>query len=653
MLYVSAIISGLAVGGIYAIIGVGITQIFKVTRVLNFAHAGFVLWGAYLYAQFSATWKLPVLLAAAVTILCVAAMGVVAEFIVFRIGSRASNANKIIITFGLLQILLALAIWVWGQDPYAAAHLVPSGGVEVFGTQVTYSQITNIGCAAILVVGLGAFLRYTRIGLLTRAIAEDAAMAEILGARRARLGAFSWALGAGMGGLAGILVTNLGPFTNDQFVPYFTVALLGTLLGGLQSLPLSVLGGLVVGVIYQVSGARFTALYSPQAILFVGVVALVLLRRRWPDQMSKISWSKPAALRDGSPSWILFYEHIIVLAAAWIALLVWVLRSAVWAQTGGLIVVYGLAAVSLVPILGWCGQISLGQGGLMGIGAFTLASATSYYQLPFFVGLILAIAAGAVAGGILGGITSRLSFVLTAITTLAFTEGVRWFLNGGVFHSIAGALQVVAPSWIGTPSRQFFFFAVCAILVMLALHNVKRSAWGARFLSVKTAPVMAQHFGVAPVRMRIYAFALSGAVAGLAGGLYALTIGVVSASGFGDDLSLQVLQYGVIGGTGAVWGPFIATITFIGFPQLINLNRWGALPWPNLLGGLGVVQMMSISEDGVTHIMKPPTHKLPATRLGRRLGRTFGYLPPIVALDSAAASSSPPPAARRPEKLSA
>jgi branched-chain amino acid transport system permease protein len=644
MLYVAAIISGLAVGGIYAIVAVGITQIFKVTRVLNFAHAGFVLWGAYLYAQYSASWHIPVLLAAAMTVFSVALMGVIAEFIVFRVGARASNANKIIITFGLLQILLALAIWVWGQDPYAATRLVPTGGVHIIGTQVTWSQLTNIGCAAMLVVILGAFLRWTRLGLLTRAIAEDPAMAELLGARRARIGAFSWAVGAGMGGLAGILVTNLGPFTNDQFVPYFTVALLGTLLGGLQSLPLSVAGGLIVGVIYQVTGASWSALYSPQAILFACVALLVLLRRKWPDQMTKISWTKPAALREGSPSWLLFYEHIIVLAAAWIALLVYVLHSAVWAQTGGLIVVYGLAAVSLVPILGWCGQISLGQGGLMGVGAFTLASATSYYQLPFGVGLVLAILAGAVAGGLLGGITSRLPFVLTAVTTLAFTEGIRWLLNGPLFHSVAGALQVLAPSFARTPARQFFFFAVCAIVVMLILHNVKRSAWGARFLSIKTAPVMAQHFGINPVRMRIYAFALSGAVAGLAGALYALTIGVVSASGFGDALSLQVLQYGVIGGTGAVWGPFIATITFIGFPQLINLNRWGALPWPNLLGGVGVVQMMSMSEDGVTHIMKPPSHKLPGTRLGRRIGAALGYLPAVVALEESPNAVAPGPA---------
>jgi ABC-type branched-subunit amino acid transport system permease subunit len=162
---------------------------------------------------------------------------------------------------------------------------------------------------------------------------------------------------------------------------------------------------------------------------------------------------------------------------------------------------------------------------------------------------------------------------------------------------------------------------------------------------------MAQHFGVSPVRMRVYAFALSGAVAGLAGGLYGISIGVISASGFGDSLSSQVLQYGVIGGTGAAVGPFIATITFIGFPQLINLNRWGALPWPNLLGGVSVVQMMSVSEDGVTHLLKPPSHKLPASRIGRRIGKTLGYLPAVVTLEQPGASSGAASAEREPQRV--
>jgi branched-subunit amino acid ABC-type transport system permease component len=626
-LYLSAFITGIATGGIYALIAVGITQIFKVTRVLNFAHAGFVMWGAYLYGEYSRTFSIPVGVATLMAVASTALLGVATELIVFRIGARATNVNKIIATFGVLQILTALAVWKWGQNPFSGTNLVPSGGVSVLGTQVAWIDVASIGAALLVVLTLGAFLQWTRMGLLTRAVAEDAAMAEVLGARRQRISSFNWALGAAIGGLAGVLVANLGPFTNDLFLPFFAVALLATIVGGLQSLPLTIVGALGLGVVSSIAGAKFSALDASDAVLFLVIAVFVVVRRRWPAELSKIAWSKPTTVRDGAPNWTTFYGNGVLIAVAFVALIVASVHSLVWAQTGGLIVVYGLAALSLVPVLGWSGQISLAQGGLMGIGGFTFATAQSWYHLPFLVALLLALVAGVVFGALIGAITSHLSFVLTAVTTLAFTNGVGWLLNLSVFHTVSGSIEVSAPSFAHTASKQLWLFLICAAIVALGLRNLRNSAWGTRFLSGKTSPVMASHFGVNPNRMRVYGFAVSGLIAALAGSLYAISVGVVQVSDYDSSLSLLALQYAVTGGMGAVWGPFVATLGFIGIPQLINLNRFGNLPWPDLLGGIGVVQLVSVSSDGVTSMCRPPTHSLPGTRLGRRLADRLGYAP--------------------------
>ncbi len=640
-LLVSAIISGVAAGGIYALIGVGITQIFKVTRVINFAHAGFVLWGAYLYGEYTTTANLPVVGAALLTVASVAAMGVIAEFVVFRIGARATNVNKIILTFGLLQMMTALSIWVWGQFPYQGNVLIPAGGLSIFGTQVAWHQFANIGFALLVVIGMGAFLKLTRIGLLTRAVAEDATMAEMLGARRQRIGSLNWAIGAAIGGLAGILVANTGPFTNDIFLTYFTIALLAPLLGGLQSLPLTVVGALIVGVIDNIAGSELTSLNAPDAVLFACLAAFVILKRKWPAELSRISWTKPTVVLDGAPAWTIFYQNMIVFAAAWIALIIYAISQMVWAQTGGLILIYAIAALSMVPVLGWTGQISLAQGGFMGIGAFTMASAEYYYNVPLLLAILLAIGVGVGFGALLGMVTGRLSFVLTAIVTLQFTNGMAWLLNSPALRAVSSSIDVVVPDFLGTALRQFIMFGICGIVVALLLSNLKRSPWGVRFLATKTRPVMAQHFGVQPFQVRVYSFAISGGIASLAGCLYGMTIGVANVPDFSVGMSLTVLQYAVLGGMGAVWGPFVATLGFVGLPQLLNLNRFGALPWPNLLGGAGVIQVMSVSEDGITGMAKPPTHKLPGTKFGRMLAEKLHYMPITLTGDISAQTAVP------------
>jgi branched-subunit amino acid ABC-type transport system permease component len=606
-LYIQAVVSGIAVGGIYALIAVGITQIYKVTRILNFAQAGFVIWGAYFYSVFSLTDHWPVLLAALCSVIIVALMGACAQILVFRLARKATAANKIIITFALLQFLQALILQLFGENPRGAVSIFPGGGVKTLGIQIAWSQIADLGTAAFCVVLLTIFLRWTRTGLMTRALAEDPDMMTVLGARKGRIDMLNWMICAALAGVAGVLIAPQAPFLSDGFVVIFIIALVGSLLGHFHSLYRAALGGVGVSVLYSVSAVRFNQAGSGDLLIFAVAAALVLLTRRWPPDVIKLAWSRSTALRDDSPGWLV--QRVLVIGG-WGALVVAAITSVVWAQTATLILIYALAALSLVPLLGWTGQISLAQAGFMGIAGYVFADAFTYYSIPFPLALVLGIAAGGLAGCFVGLLCRRVPFALGAVLTLAFTDACGWlFNNDGLFHTTNGSTIVILPTYLSSNWQMFVTVAVIFLLALGGLWSLNRSVWGLRFAAVKSGPVMAEHFGISTARARVYAYLISGAIAGAAGVLYTAVLQGVNPPDYSVGLSLEVLLYAVAGGVAVVYGCLISSIGFLGFPQLIGLAKYGQLVWPNMIGGAGTIGLISTNADGLASTLRRPRRR--------------------------------------------
>lgn len=606
-LYFAAIVSGIAVGGLYALVAVGITQIFSVTRVLNFAHAGFMMWGAYIYASLSYTKGWPVVPAAAVTIAIIGLMGLVAEIMIFRFAHKATTVNKILMTFGLLNALTAVAIMVFTRDTRVATSLFPPGGYTIFDTSISWQQTANLVAVAVVVVGMNWFLRRTRLGLQTRSMAENITMAELMGASRHRIGMLNWTLAAMVGGLAGVLAASLQPFAITQFAAYFVFALAATLVGGLSSLAWTAVGGIALGVIFNVATVARNDVGIGSLVIFIAVVALVLLRRNWPTELSKIGWTKPQT-GEGRKDWAVNRVFVI---GSWTAIVIAATQSEVWGFTAATIMVYTVAALSLLPLIGWTGQISLAQGGFMAIGAAAFAEANNYHELNLPVSLLVAIVAGALGGALLGLICYRLSFVQTAIVTLSFTGViVAYFVYSPLTRGRpAGKFSIDVPGWIDTGRSAFVGFTVVAIVIGLALNNIRKSQWGITFISVRTAPDMARHFGLRPAFVRIAAFTLSGAIAAIAGVLYLLMLSIVDATSFGVGFALQILIFAVIGGTSSLWGPFVGPMVILAPPVALGLDRFGGAGWPDLLAGIFLIIFMATAPDGMVSLMKRPTKK--------------------------------------------
>jgi branched-chain amino acid transport system permease protein len=309
-------------------------------------------------------------------------------------------------------------------------------------------------------------------------------------------------IAAGIAGLAGVLLAPAAPFTSDEFFSYFVLGLLASLLGGLQSLPLAGLGGLVIGVIYNVVGVKVVSVSSGDLAIFALATIFVLVKRKWPEEVTKLTWVRPAGASEDSPfpAWLI---QRVTFAGGWIALLVAGVFTVVWSQATALILCYGLAAISLIPVIGWTGQISLATGGFMGIGAYVTLDALNYYHVAFPLAVLLGVVGGAVAGGLVGAITRKLAFVLTAIVTLAFTDACAWlFNNASLFHTVAGTAILKLPSYLATDRDRLLMTLLSAFLGLALLFSLCSSSWGLRFAAVKSGPVMAEHFGVNTRRTR-------------------------------------------------------------------------------------------------------------------------------------------------------
>src|SRR5581483_7546087 len=321
-----AIVNGVAVGGVAALLAVGITLIFRVTGVLNFAHAGFALVAAYVYAWlYDQGWTLAA--SAVGAILVATLLGAAAEWFVLRRLESASFISKVIVTLGLYLFLQGLVLERFGFVPKTAPLLV-AGGVTIGHLRVGHQQLLILVVALASVAGLQLFLHGTRLGLACRVCAENRDIAGVLGIPRRFVSSVNWTLGAFLAGVAGVLIAPLTLTVNvETFGIYLVTAVVAALFGGLTGLLGAFLGGLALGVAQSVATVEISQAWLPARVVFAGLWGLLLLNAA---------------------------------------------RANFWAFTASLVLFYVLVSLSLVVSAGWTGQLSLGHGALVGLGTFSM-----------------------------------------------------------------------------------------------------------------------------------------------------------------------------------------------------------------------------------------------------------------------------------------
>ncbi|MGH2806085.1 MAG: branched-chain amino acid ABC transporter permease [Actinomycetota bacterium] len=275
-----AIISGLANGGIYALLAVGIVLVYKGSRVLNFAQGEMGTFGLFVAFWLIEQNDMPWLVGAVAAVAAVALIGLLFERIVVRNMGEASRLTVAVATIGLLLLLFALELKIFGPSPRILRPPLTGLGIQIAGFFVSPTQILALLTAIGLGFALAAFLKKTDFGLGVLAASQDPSATRLVGIKVGRVSAFTWALAGAVSAVAALLIQpTIGIFAAGFMTGLFVRALAAALLGGLTSLPGAFVGGVAVGVIEALIGQRFVQSTFPgiQSVAVMVVIVLVLL----------------------------------------------------------------------------------------------------------------------------------------------------------------------------------------------------------------------------------------------------------------------------------------------------------------------------------------------------------------------------------------
>ncbi len=577
------LIFGIVTGCINALIAVAIILIYRANRIINFAQAEIGVFGAILFENLYRATGVPYLFAIACGLFASAALGALVERVAVRRFFASPRLILTVATIGLAQIVVVLT--------YLLARLfdgmpVTNTSFETPFTGFTISLPSYVmdGDAILLLVTvpviillLNRFLRRTDFGIAVRASAESSERASLLGIPVMKVSTIMWIVAAAMTAMATILrspVVGLVSGSTVQGQGLLLRALAAAVLARMDNLRVAVVAAIFLGVTEQ---ALYWA-YSGSSIsdpIFVAIIIVGLLVQRRStsragDEASS-TWAAAEVMRPLPPE--LRGVPLVVLAKIAVAalgglvvVLYGVLASPSQANIGAVIAIYAIVAMSLVVLMGWAGQLSLGQFGLVGFGAGVAGRLVADANTDFLLGMVAGGVVAALVAMVLGLVALKVTGFYFAVTSLAFAVSVQtFFLNPRFFDLLIPTNRPLRPYLFDrfdlADETAFYWFAVViALLVALVLLRLRRSRTGRILNAVRDNERGAQSYGVSQARAKLTAFATSGFIAGMAGAMLAVHQHSVTASAYSVQESLRVFSMAVIGGVGSILGGVLGAI---------------------------------------------------------------------------------------------
>jgi sulfate-transporting ATPase len=625
--FVRFFVLGLSSGGIYALLALAIVLVYRSSGIVNFSAGGMVFLGAALYYELSVVNGWPTPLAIVVSVLACAAAGVLIQLVVMRVMRDAAPLARVIATLGVLSLVQQAGAKRYGITAHGVPGFLPAGTLSLFGARIGVDRVVILGLSVVLSIGLSLAYRRTRFGLATTGVAENERVTAALGWSPTRIAATNWALGSALSGLAGILLVPIVSLAPSALTLTIVPALSVALIAGFASFPLTLCGGLLLGVleseaVYFQSRGWLPIGWSTAMPFVVIVVVLVLRGRALPirghlnDRMPRVG-----AARVPWPG------LIIGAAVVLISMLVY---SPNWINAITTSAIFALLCMSLVVVTGYAGQLSLAQFALAGVGALVASRLANAHEIPFLPALLLGVAATVPLGALVALPAVRVRGVNLAVVTLSLATVISSMIlanptfTGGTF----GSTTVPAPAIFGWsvesvahPERYALVSLTLLVLMGAMVANLRRGTSGRRLVAVRANERGAASLGVRVAGAKVYAFAVGAAIAAAAGVMIAFRHQVVAYDQFGVFQSVSVLTLGVIGGVGYVSGSLLSGMNApagMGEQQLsavVDLHGWF-----ELFAAGGVILIVLTHQDGLAHVVGPQLQSV---------FRRFGQLLPI------------------------
>jgi branched-chain amino acid transport system permease protein len=251
-LFLQRLFDGLTLGAIYAVVAVALVLIFKATTLINFAQGELAMFGAFIAYVLAVEQGLPILIAIALAMVISSVMGAVIERVLVRPFDPTDHLPVVLITLGVFLILNAVAGEIWNYQPRAFPSLFPKGPddyVSIGGARLFYDGLGTWAMLALMMGALYVILNWTKTGLAFRAVSSNTESARLVGIRTGRTLMFGWALACAFGTLGASLVAPRLFLQPNMMATLLIFSFAAAALGGLDSLPGAVLGGIGIGLI--------------------------------------------------------------------------------------------------------------------------------------------------------------------------------------------------------------------------------------------------------------------------------------------------------------------------------------------------------------------------------------------------------------------
>ena len=640
--YLFYLLLGSGAGAIIACFAVGLVVTYQASGVVNFAHGAMAMWASYLYAELrngAYVFPIPGLpdryhfghdvgfrWALILSLLTAAVLGFLIYLLVFRPLRSAPALAKVVASVGLVIIFISL---VDRRFPDTSAirvkPILPRESVTISeGLTIPRDGFWLAFIALALTAAFWAAGKYLRIGLATRAAAENEKGAVLLGYSPDFLAGLGWILASLSGAAIGILASPLIQLNSGIYTFAFLIPALGAaLIGKFQRFWPTLFAGLLIGMIQstftkmQNDFSWFPKYGAREGLPFlVIIITMVVAGERLPERGSVGGWKLPSV----PPAKVSVQSVAIPFVAAVLGLLflgpLW--RAAIMTTT-----IAAVLALSFVVIIGFGGQTSLAQMAFAGIAGFALSKLAMQYDVPFPLAPLIGAMGAALFGLVVGLPALRVRGTNLAIVTLAGGVTVAEFVfkNPSVIGDIdSGGAKVPNPrlgDWdfglvLGTKtSRPVFgiFLVVVLVLVALAVANVRRGSSGRIMLAVRGNERAAAAIGINVTRVKMQMFAFSSFIAGVGGSLIAYRFGAVSDLSYGTMASLTVLSFAYLGGITSVSGAITAGVTAASGVMFYAMNQviGGMGRWEAFIGGVLLIFTAIANPEGIAGAIRQQT----------------------------------------------
>jgi branched-chain amino acid transport system permease protein len=619
---------GLVAGLIVSLQAVGLVVVYRTLRIVNFAQLGLGVPAAVLLVQFMQYTAVPFPIAFVLGLVLSGLLGATVGVVLLRFfnSSRLFLTVVTIVAVGLLGLASAVVIRLPFFPPLEErttaemapdiARLLPFGGfsfqVGSFPLNFGFPHVFAIEVAVLALLGVVAFLRFTRTGVAVRALAENPERAALLGIAVGGLSVVVWVLTSLLSGASAMLAAGAPvPTPGGPFGPLF-LALIPAVIARMRSIPVTVYAAVLLGIVQQAwvfSLSRDPELFN--VLLFVLVAAALLAQRRRLGRSelgAQVSWSatdepRPVPKELAGITGLRLARYGLV-AVGVVAVVVFpFLASTNRVFLGGVIAVNAIAVLSLVVLTGWAGQVSLGQFGLVAVGSVVGGALTARAGLSFWLAVPVAVAVTAAFAVVVGLPALRIKGLFLLVSTFGFAVAVEAVLFQERYFGWLLPTEVRRPTLFFLDfedERSMYFLCLVALALALAVvANLRRSHVGRVLIALRENEPNVQALGIHAVRTKLLAFAVSGALAGFAGVVFAHQQRGVSRASFLAGASVEVFVQAVVGGVSSGGGALLGSAYF----QLVREFGAANLIVAIFFAGLGPLLVLFLVPGGLIGVV--------------------------------------------------